>query len=163
MKFLFKRQRKENINIQATGNGIARGEASLYLRLQTRWAKWMEKRTESFSKSTWTVLLVLFVLLTGGYSTYLLVNSFTAKAGKAFSITPISKPGHLTETGDVKAEVLPVPETEYRRIHNFRMYMDSLARSPSGKATYDSITYRRPGLMDSVRYIESYYQKLKNK
>lgn len=123
----------------------------------------MEKRTESFSRGNWTLLLILFVLLTGGYSTYLLVSSFTEKAGKAFTITPIRKPGHLTETGDAKADALPVSETEYRRIHKFRMYMDSLARSPSGKAIYDSITFRRPGLMDSVRYIDNYYQQLKNK
>lgn len=161
MKYLFKRQRKENT--QATENGIAKGATSFYLRLQTHWVKWMEKRTESFSKSNWTLFLMLFVMVTGGYSTYLLGSIFTAKAGKAFTITPISKPGHLTETGDVKAEALSVSETEYRRIHNFRLYMDSLARSPSGKATYESITDDRPGLMDSVRYIEKYYQQLKNK
>lgn len=160
MNFLFKRQRKENT--LATENGIAKGATSFYLRLQSRWAKWMEKRTESFTRGNWTLLLVLFVLLTGGYSTYLLVSSFTANERKAFLITPIVKPGHLTETGDAKVEALPVPETEYRRIHNFRMYMDSLARSPSGKAAFDSITYRRPGLMDSVRYIDNHYQQLKN-
>jgi len=157
----FKRKRKQDT--QPAESSIAKGAASIYLRMQTRWAKWMEKRTESFSRGNWTLLLILFVLLTGGYSTYLLVSSFTAKAGKAFTITPIRKPGHLTETGDAKADALPVAETEYRRIHNFRMYMDSLARSPSGKATYDSITYRRPGLMDSVRYIDNYYKQLKNK
>lgn len=156
MNFLFKKQRKENAH--ATGNFIAKGAT----RLQTRWAKWMEKRTESFSRGNWTLILILFVVLTGGYSTYLLVSSFTAKTRKLFTITPISKPGHLTETGDVKAEALPVTETEYWRIHNFRIHMDSLARSPSGKASYDSITYSRPGLMDSVQTIDNYYQQLKN-
>lgn len=160
MNFLFKRKRKEDT--QDMENSIAKGAASIYLCLQARWAKWMEKRTESFSRGNWTLLLILFVMLTGGYSTYLLVSSFTAKAEKAFTITLIRKPGHLTETGDAKADAVPVLETEYRRIHNFKMYMDSLARSPSGKATYDSITFRRPGLMDSVRYIDNYYQQLKN-
>lgn len=160
MNFLFKRKRKEDT--QVTENSIAKGAASFYLRLQTRWAKWMEKRTGSFSRGNWTLLLILFVMLTGGYDAYLLVSSFTAKAGKAFTITPIRKPRHLNETGDAKADAVPVSETEYRRIHNFRMYMDSLARSPSGKAAYDSITYRRPGLMDSVRYIDNYYQQIKN-
>jgi hypothetical protein len=160
MNFLFKRKKTQDT--QPAEKSIAKGKASIYLRLQSRWAKWMEKRTESFSRGNWTLLLILFVLFTGGYSTYLLVSGFTARAGKAFTITPIRKPGHLTETGDAKADALPVSETEYRRIHNFRMYMDSLARSPSGKATYDSITFRRPGLMDSVRYIDNYYQQLKN-
>jgi len=41
--------------------------------------------------------------------------------------------------------------------------MDSLARSPSGKILYDSIISQRPGLMDSVRFIENYYQQLKQK
>jgi hypothetical protein len=36
--------------------------------------------------------------------------------------------------------------------------MDSLARSPSGKNLYDSITSQRPGLMDSVRFIEQLYR-----
>ena len=40
--------------------------------------------------------------------------------------------------------------------------MDSLARSPSGRKLYDSIVAARPGLMDSVRYIEKEYQNFKN-
>ncbi|ULT38451.1 hypothetical protein KRR40_25400 [Niabella defluvii] len=54
-------------------------------------------------------------------------------------------------------------EAEYSRIKRFRVYMDSLARSPAGRTLYDSIIYHRPGLMDSVRFIENYYQQLKQK
>ncbi len=41
--------------------------------------------------------------------------------------------------------------------------MDSLSADPSGKRIYDSIQQYRPGLMDSIRQIEDYYQQLKDK
>ena len=76
---------------------------------------------------------------------------------------PIKKLKHATETGEPPIEAAEVSEAEYSRIKKFRMYMDSLARSPSGKILYKSITRHRPGLMDSVRFIENYYQQLKQK
>ena len=123
----------------------------------------MMKRTEKFSRCTWIVLLVLFVLSVSTYSVYLAVNSFIGKAGNSITITPIKKPKHATETGEVNKEAVEVTEAEYSRIKKFRMYMDSLAQSASGKTLYDSITSHRPGLMDSVRFIENYYQQLKQK
>lgn len=45
----------------------------------------------------------------------------------------------------------------YLKVHLFKEYMDSLARSATGKAVYDSILISRPGLMDSVRFIENNY------
>ncbi len=134
-----------------------------YKRLQGSWADWMTKRTENFSQHTWIVLLILFVLSIGSYSTYVGVSALINKKSNLITITPIKKPKHATETGDANIEAAGVSEAEYSRIKKFRMYMDSLARSPSGKILYDSITSHRPGLMDSVRFIENYYQQLKQK
>ncbi|ULT42924.1 hypothetical protein KRR40_05095 [Niabella defluvii] len=88
---------------------------------------------------------------------------FYGQKDNSITITPIKKPKHATETGETKTDAAEVSEAEYSRIKNFRVYMDSLARSPSGKALYDSINNHRPGLMDSVRFIENYYQQLKQK
>ena len=65
--------------------------------------------------------------------------------------------------GEANLEPAEVSEAEYSRIKRFRVYMDGLARSPAGKTLYDSIIHHRPGLMDSVWFIENYYQQLKQK
>lgn len=144
-------------------NALSKGIDTAYKQLEGGWANWMMKRTENFSRRTWIVLLVLFVLSFGSYSAYVGVSAFTNKRSNPITITPIKKPAHVTETGDANIEASEVSEVEYSRIKKFRMYMDSLARSPSGKILYDSITSHRPGLMDSVRFIENYYQQLKQK
>jgi hypothetical protein len=131
--------------------------------MQGAWANWMEKRTKNFSRRTWFVFLVLFVVFTGSYSAYLAVHALADKGYPSFSITPIKKPKHLTETGEAKAAAPDISNAEYKRIKSFRRYLDSLARSPSGKSIYDSITGHRPGLMDSVRFIENYYKQLNQK
>ena len=159
MKLFFKR--KESYPAPKT-NALSKAAKAGYKRVQSGWANWMMKRTENFSRRTWFMLLALFVLSVSAYSIYLVVSTINAKGATSFSVTPIRKPKHLTETGEMN-KAAEVSEAEYNRIKNFRMYMDSLARSPSGKKLYDSITMRRPGLMDSVQFIEIYYQRLKQK
>lgn len=148
-------KRKDN-DAQAKPNAIFKG-------VQGGWANWMMKRTENFSRRTWIVLLILFVFSTSTYSIYLTVSAFSGKKSRSITITPIKKPKHAVETGDAHTEATEVSGAEYARIKKFRVYMDSLAQSPSGKNLYDSITSHRPGLMDSVRFIENYYQQLKQK
>jgi multidrug efflux pump subunit AcrB len=155
-------KRKES-NSEPNPNAISKGVQAGYKRLQGGWADWMMRRTEKFSRRTWVVLLVLFVLSVSTYSVYIAVSAFTGKGSNSITITPIKKPKHATETGDASKEAAEVSEAEYSRIKKFSAYMDSLARSPSGQVLYDSITSHRPGLMDSVRFIENYYQQLKQK
>ena len=145
-------------NVEPKPNAVSKGMQAGYKHLQGGWAKWMVKRTEKFSRRTWVVLLVLFVLSMSTYSTYLAVSAFTKKDGNSFTITPIKKPKHTTETGETDKEAAEVSEAEYGRIKRFRVYMDSLARSPSGKTLYDSINSHRPGLMDSLQLIEQLYR-----
>lgn len=159
---LFKR-RTESKADSTKPNAISKGMKAGYKRLQGGWATWMMRRTENFSRRTWVVALILFVLSGSTYSTYLAVSAFTGKKANAITITPIKKLKHATETGETHIEAAELSEAEYTRIKRFRVYMDSLARSPSGKILYDSIISQRPGLMDSVRFIENYYQQLKEK
>lgn len=158
---LFPKRRQGDTELKP--NALSKGIRAGYQRIQGSWASWMMKRTENFSRRTWFVLLVLFVVFTSTYSIYLGVSAFGGKKNSSISITPIKKPKHITKTGDANIDAAEVSEAEYSRITKFRAYMDSLARSPSGKALYDSITHHRPGLMDSVRFIENYYQQLKQK
>ena len=140
-------------------NAIFEGMQAGYKHLQGGWAKWMMKRTEKFSHRTWIVLLIFFVLSTSTYSIYLAVSAIAEKDGTLITVTPIKKPRYTTETGETDKEAAEVSEAQYRRIKRFRVYMDSLARSPSGKTLYDSINSHRPGLMDSLQLIEQLYRR----
>ena len=159
MRIFSKRKESNPQKVNPISNRIHAG----YKHLQAGWAKWMVKRTQKFSRRTWIVLLILFVLSTSTYSIYLAVSAITEKDGILITVTPIKKPRYTTETRETDKEAVEVSEAQYRRIKKFRVYMDSLARSPSGKILYDSITSHRPRLMDSVRFIENYYQQLKQK
>jgi hypothetical protein len=118
----------------------------------------MVKRTQKFSRRTWIVLLILFVLSTSTYSAYLAVSAITEKDGILITVTPIKKPRYTTGTRETDKEVVEVSEAEYRRIKRFSIYIDSLARIPSGKILYDSISSHRHGLMDSLQLIEQLYR-----
>ena len=149
---------------EAPKNGLLiLGLFALYKWLQKAWAQWMSNKTKRISKRIVTIALVIFVSLTSGYCIYLGVHAITGKnKGNAFTVTPIKRPRHLTEYGAIASPLPSVSKQDYRRIQKSRLYMDSLARSPTGKKIYDSIIATRPGLMDSVRYIEKEYQNFKN-
>lgn len=52
----------------------------------------------------------------------------------------------------------PVPERPAdNRLQRARGYLDSLAGDPHGEKIYDSLIKARPGLPDSLRRAESYY------
>lgn len=148
-------QKKMKSEPEPKPHAIIKGVQAGCKYLQSSWADWMRRNTEKISRRTWMVLLILFVLLTGSYNVYCLINAFTGR-GYSITVTPIQKPKYATKKEPYKAMV--VPKEEYRRIKKFRKYMDSLAQSPSGKILYDRIISRRPGLLDSVRLIEHYYQ-----
>ena len=149
---------------EAPKNGLLiLGLFALYKWLQKAWVQWMSNQTKSISKRAVTIALVFFVSLTSGYCIYLGVHAISGESkGNVFTVTSIKRPRHLTESGAIASPLTPVSKQDYRRIQKFRLYMDSLARSPTGKKLYDSIIAIRPGLMDSVRYIEKEYQNFKN-
>lgn len=160
MAFIFRKKKKAEIaGPDETHDRILRQMVNACLRLQTRWARWMGKRTEHLSRKTLLLLLLVFIFIAGGYSSYLIGQSFQGNLANVFSVTPIIKPGHIEHTGDnASQQVMIISKTDYQRIIRFRGYMDSLARSPAGKAVHDSIVLTRPGLPDSIRLIEMIYQ-----
>jgi hypothetical protein len=160
MAFLFRKRKKTGTTETVESNDkILRQMVNTCLRLQTGWALWMGRRTERLSRKTLFLLLLTFTALAGGYCIYLIGQSFMGNQANAISITPIRKPGHVLQAGDVASQPdMIVSKTDYQGIIRFRGYMDSLTRSPAGKAAYDSIVLSRPGLLDSIRFIEEIYQ-----
>ncbi|MCK9412692.1 MAG: hypothetical protein M0Q53_10345 [Prolixibacteraceae bacterium] len=160
MAFLFRKKNKtEASGPDQIHDRILRQMVNACFRMQTGWARWMGRRTQHLSRRTLFLLLLAFIALSGGYSIYLIRQSFSGNQATTFSVTPILKPGHVVQTGEAASQPdMLISKTDYQRIIRFRGYMDSLARSPAGKAVYDSILLRRPGLPDSIRLIEEIYQ-----
>lgn len=160
MAFLFRKKNKtEAAEPDENHDRVLRQMVNACLRMQTGWALWMGRRTQHLSRITLLLLLLAFIALASGYSIYLIGQSFSGPQANAFSVTPIIKPGHVLQTGDAASQPdMIISKTDYQRIIRFRGYMDSLARSPTGKVVYDSIVLSRPGLPDSIRLIEKIYQ-----
>lgn len=160
MAFLFRR--KNNTEVTEPNKSYDRVLSQIVnfcLRLQNGWAQWMGRRTQHLTPKRMFLLLLTFTTLSGGYSIYLIGQSFSGNQPIAFSITPIKKLGYFQQTGDAAPKKgMIISKTEFQRIIRFRGYMDSLTRSPAGKATYDSILLYRPGLPDSILLIEKIYQ-----
>ena len=160
MTFLFRKRKKtETTETDESNDKILRQIVNTCLRMQNGWAQWMGRRTQHLSHRTLLLLLLIFIVVAGGYSIYLIGQSFSGKQTQTFSVTPIRKPGHVLQTGDIesKPDVI-VNKQDYQGIIRFRGYKDSLTRSPAGKAAYDSIILNRPRLLDSIRFIEEIYQ-----
>ena len=118
-------------------------------------AKGLEKRTAKFTRLHWLIALSLFIVFAGGLNVFLITNSLLENGKSTFSVTAISKPKYLTQTGEeLSNNDAWVSEKEYLNINSFLLYMDSLENSPTGQKVYNSILLNRPGLMDSARTLE---------
>ena len=160
MTTLFKkRKKKEATGKQEGQDRLIKAVVYACLRWQSEWALWVERKTECLSIKGKRIALVIFVLVTGGYSLFLMGRSVTKNQTLSFPITFIKRPVQMLprEAETTKANTL-TSQSEYVRVHRFKRYMDSLARSPSGKQLYDNIVIHRPGLRDSLQLIESLYQ-----
>ncbi len=119
-------------------------------------SQWFQDKTKGLSKNFKWFFLGLFVLLSGGYSFYVLKSSFSNDVARSpFKVTAIQKPFFLKQ----KAMESPpfydcISKEEFARIHQFKQYMDSLKQNESGRIKYDLIVASRPGLMDSILWIE---------
>lgn len=127
-----------------------------------RWAVWMENKYNRLSLKKKTIILLCFVTFTGGYSIFLVVSAFNNRQSLGHSATRFSIPRHIKTTVSNPIRNYAVHDEEYKRIHRFRLYMDSLYKDPSGRSLYDSIIRRRPGLMDSVFMAENILLRSEN-
>lgn len=66
------------------------------LKWQSRWAGWMDRKTEEFSRRTWMALLVFFVLVSIGYNGRMVFKSLSGKEKHQLSVAPIETPGNIT-------------------------------------------------------------------
>jgi hypothetical protein len=159
MPSLFKNRKKQKASEQHEVQDLfLKTIVNNCIRCQSRWAVWMQRKTEKLSERGKVMMLLIFVLLTGSYSIYLIGKSFENQT-TLLSITPIKSPKHFSQSGDEALRTNSIiSKMEYEKINQFKQYMDSLSHSSTGKVLYDSIVAYRPGLMDSIQIIENMYQ-----
>ena len=127
-----------------------------YLKAKVYWVHWLESKTAGLSRMKLYGFFFVFLLFTSSYFTFLVIEGFLKTDSKIITVTtiePVKTP--------IKNEGIPqaiITEKEYQKIQGFMMYLDSLKSSPTQKETYDSILMARPGLLDSIKVIESYYK-----
>ncbi len=165
MLSLFRNKKKQKVVFENTAQDrIAKNVVGKLLRLQHRWAEFMEHYTERLSVTWKLIVLFFFCLCSGGLSILFIARSLVNNQATSFHVTQGKIPQHIGKSGDEKTKAITiVTKEEYDKIQHFRKYMDSLARSPSGKKLYDNIVIDRPGLMDSIILIENIYQSQNKK
>jgi hypothetical protein len=138
---------------------VAAGIVEKCIRVQWKWADYLQRKTEILSPGAKKYGLALFCLLSMGGSFYLVRESFSPGDQRPLFASPIPPSLHYRKTGEESTRsFLLITKDEFQRMKRFRHYIDSLSRSASGQITRDSLLSLRPGLMDSLQVIERLYQ-----
>jgi len=160
MLSLFRNKKKQKPVIENDKQDrIAKEIVVKCIRFQQRWAVFMQRHTEKLSRKWKVIMLFFFCLCAGGFSFLIITTSLMSNQAISFHVIQVKSPLHIGKSGDEKTKTtVIVTREEYEKIQRFRKYMDSLARSSSGKKLYESILINRPRLMDSIILIENIYQ-----
>lgn len=132
--------------------GVFQKMGQVVERGQRKAADYLNQKTATLSRRQTVTGLIIFCLLFGGSSGFTIWHSLRSASG-AIHIQTMTVPAHTIIPGDRNDEaILTGPELD--RIKAFRRYLDSLQLTREGKAVYDSIARYRPGLLDSLSFIE---------
>ncbi len=111
------------------------------LKIQKKWANFLQYKTEGLSCRIKMVGLTFFCLLSGGYSTYLVTHNFTRLSLKANLFTSIKYSSPVSQT---KIENLPqavvISPKEFKKLQQLWHLQDSLSQKTSGKKIQDTFS-----------------------
>lgn len=143
----FKKQREIRIN------------SRYYLFIQDKWAKKMSSITSKLARRNLILWLVLFIVFTGFISIYNVWKGFVKADFNVVKTYVVSRPVNANNKSLLKKpSQIVLSKKDYEKIMCFRLYMDSIKQTHQGKKIYDSINYYRPGLLDSLYFVEEYYK-----
>ena len=149
--------RKKKVDENLLKDKVAAKVAKLLLKIQVKFSEFMSACVSKVSPKRLRLLLVVFCLLGGGFSTYLITGSiFQDKIG-GFKIENINVPKVYDGGNNLRSEQV-VDEEIYKAIERFDEYMDSLRGSQMGLEIRDSILKLRPGLLDSLELLKQIYK-----
>ena len=160
MLSLFKNRQKEKRAVDTSNQDrIAKMIVVKTIFLQRQWATFMQHHSRRLSRKWQSVILSLFCFCAGGCSIFLIAKSLTGNHTLSFRITQIKNSLFEKGRNEKVSNDEMITREQHEKIENFRRYMDSLARSPSGKILYKNILRSHPGLMDSLALFENIYQQ----
>lgn len=143
------RKRKKGSTAAGNWTDKAAGRiAGAGIKLQTKFAEAMNKRTSKLSNQKLKIALVIFCLSSGGFSIYLAGNAIFSKDKNqpAIEVKPIHVPKHYDKTGsEINEPDNYISDELYHEIQEYKRYMDSLGNPI------------RPGLQDSIKLLEQIY------
>ena len=154
------RKKKDKAHSHQVKEKAAKGIASFLLKTQSKFADIMNNKTKNIPSKRMKVILVVFCLLGGGFSLYLIGEAVLKpdREQPAIKIDAVSVSKHYDRSGDEQLRSDQYIDNEtYQQIEAFEEYMDSLQRTATGIKTRDSILQTRPGLMDSITMLKEIY------
>jgi hypothetical protein len=124
------------------------------------WAGWLQQKTNQYSIKKIKILLLLFCAIFLSESIWVLYQGFQKEKAGFIIISPIHRVPLLKEQ-----TILPVlNEEEFKRIHSFKIYLDSLQNTAKGKLKFDSFLSNCPNIQDTINYLENiYYEQQTNR
>lgn len=123
-------------------------------------AAWLQQKTNGLSSKKVKIFLLIFCLIFFSVSILVMYQSFKTDNRNLYFISPIRTIPLLKEQ-----RLRPViNEQEFKRIHGFKIYLDSLQTTAKGKLKFDSLLSARPHLTDTINYLENiYYEQQTNR
>lgn len=122
------------------------------------WVEKMNTLTKGLSRKELVYGLIAFAVFSGSFFIYKIVQVFSDKAPVSLKIPVVSKPSIIVKKNRELISIeSSISKIELNRISCFRDYLDSLSNDAYGRSIYDSIQMKRPGLLDSLAFIEKYY------
>lgn len=148
-------QRKHKEAKQPGGNWTDKAAGKIAgagIKLQVKFAKAMNKQVSKVPQQKLKTILVVFCLLSGGFSIYLAAHAVFGPKTKQVpvKVEQMHIPQHYNRSGsEVNETGNYVDGTLYREIQEYKHYMDSLGQPI------------RPGLLDSIKILEQIYHSHK--
>ena len=123
-------------------------------------ANWMQQKTKGYSSRKRKIILVLFCVLFISESLFIIYQSFKKKFNNFYVVTPIRPIPLLKPEKDQSV----FTKKELLKIHNLKIYLDSLQSTAQGKLKFDSFLSAEPHLLDTINYLENiYYEQQTNR
>ena len=119
-------------------------------------ADYLNSKTATISRRKIKAFLIVFCIISAVGSAYIIIRALQKKHTD-YTVTPIAVPNHVEQNNPVLEDTAIVQAV--MRIEHFKHWLDSLHQR--GSPLYDSITQARPGLIDSIHFIEQYYSSKK--
>jgi hypothetical protein len=155
MFFLFKHRDSRDLRKQNYDQDkIAQNIVYRCIGMQVIASKYLQNKSEMLpvKAKRWFVLAFCFISFCS--CIYLIIKSIYAPPNTSLAIVAIRVPTQSTHHFIQPS----ISGKEFEKIQKFKAYLDSLAKSKSGKRIYDSLTANSLGLIDSLSIVENLYQ-----